>query len=146
LRRLAAEFATTCRETGITLDLDEATHPLSPDLSMTLYRCAQEALTNIRKHARATKVLLYLSTSDRPEGQVELTVLDNGQGSASGNEERAPGFGLPGMRERVALLNGMVRAGPEPGHGWRVAVVIPLQPRGQVEIIARTSRETRDAR
>src|SRR5262249_14170584 len=61
LRRLAAEFATTCRQTAIALDLDEATHPLSPDLSTTLYRCAQEALTNIRKHAHATKVLLYLS-------------------------------------------------------------------------------------
>lgn len=146
LRRLAAEFATTCRETAITLDLDEATHPLSPDLSMTLFRCAQEALTNIRKHACATKVLLYLSTSDGPEGQVELTVLDNGngKGSASGNEERALGFGLRGMRERVALLGGTVRAGPEPGHGWRVAVVIPLKQQKQAEVIARTARDARE--
>ena len=68
LRRLAADFSATCRETAITLDLDEATHSLSPDLSLTLYRCAQEALTNIRKHARATKVLLYMSTSDGPGG------------------------------------------------------------------------------
>src|SRR6185437_5965761 len=97
-------FATACREAAITLDLDEATHLLSSDLSMTLYRCAQEALTNIRKHARATKVLLYLSTSDEPEGQVELTVLDNGQGATSEDEERARGFGLRGMRERVELL------------------------------------------
>src|SRR6185437_13409881 len=96
LRRLAAEFATACREAAITLDLDEATHPLSADLSMSLYRCAQEALTNIRKHARATKVLLYLGTSDEPEERVELMVLDNGQGSASGSEERVHGFGLRG--------------------------------------------------
>ena len=80
LRRLVAEFATTVPRTRITLDLEEATHPLSPDLCLTLYRCAQEALTNIRKHAHATKVLLRLCTTDGPEGQVELTVLDNGQG------------------------------------------------------------------
>jgi signal transduction histidine kinase len=139
LRRLVAEFAATCRETTVTLDLDEATHPVSPDLTLTLYRCAQEALTNIRKHARATKVLLSLSTRDGPEGQVELTVLDNGQGAASENEERAPGFGLRGMRERVALLRGTVRAGPEPGHGWRVEVEIPLKQREQAGVIARTA-------
>jgi len=140
LRRLAAEFAATSRETAITLDLDEATHLLSSDLSMTLYRCAQEALTNIRKHARATKVLLYLSTSDEPEGQVELTVLDNGQGATSEDEERARGFGLRGMRERVELLGGTVRAGPEPGHGWRVAVLTPLTQREQAKVAARTAR------
>lgn len=143
LRRLAAEFATTCRETAITLDLDEATRPLSGDLSMTLFRCAQEALTNIRKHAHATKVLLYLSTNDEPEGQVELTVLDNGQGAISRDEERTPGFGLRGMRERIALLDGMVQAGPEPGHGWRVAVTIPPRQREQAIATAQTPRDTR---
>ncbi len=182
LRRLAGEFAMTCRETAITLDLDEATQPLGPDLSMALFRCAQEALTNIRKHAHATKVLLYLSTSDGPgdegEGQVELTVLDNGnggngghnghngnsgnggnggnggnsghndngQGSEAGNAGHALGFGLRGMRERVALLGGIVRAGPEPAHGWRVAVVIPLSQRTQAEAVARAARATQEER
>lgn len=140
LRRLAAEFAATSRETAITLDLDEATHSLSPDLSLTLYRCAQEALTNIRKHARATKVLLYLSTSAELEGQVELTVLDNGQGATSEDEERTSGFGLRGMRERVALLGGTVQAGPEPGRGWRVAVLFPLNLREQAAVVAQTAR------
>jgi protein-histidine pros-kinase len=141
LRRLAAEVAATSRETAITLDLDEATHPLSSDLSMTLYRCAQEALTNIRKHARATKALLYLSTSDEPEGQVELTVLDNGKGATSTAEddERARGFGLRGMRERVELLGGTVRAGPEPGRGWRVAVLIPLNQRERAQVVAQAA-------
>jgi signal transduction histidine kinase len=109
---------------------------------MTLCRCAQEALTNIRKHARATKVLLYLSTSDGPEGQVELTVLDNGQGAigdAAEDEERARGFGLRGMRERVALLGGTVRAGPEPERGWRIAVLIPLNQREHAQVVARTA-------
>jgi len=70
LRKLVAEFETTCRETRITLDLEEATHPLHPELCLALYRCAQEALTNIRKHAHATKVLLRLSTSGGQEDQV----------------------------------------------------------------------------
>jgi signal transduction histidine kinase len=139
LRGLAAEFAVTSRETAITLDLDEATHALSSDLSLALYRCAQEALTNIRKHARATKVLLYLSTGAEPEGQVELTVLDNGQGATTEEQEQTHGFGLRGMRERVALLGGTVRAGPEPEHGWRVAVLIPLKQREQAEVVARTA-------
>jgi signal transduction histidine kinase len=144
LRRLVAEFETTCRQTRITLDLDEATHPLHPDLCLTLYRCAQEALTNIRKHAHATKVLLRLSTSGGPEGQVELTVLDNGQGCPPAYEQRAPGFGLRGMRERVALLDGTLRASPELGHGWRVEVVLPLKKSGQAEGSATGARETRE--
>jgi signal transduction histidine kinase len=136
LRQLAAEFTTASRETAITLDLDEAVQPLRPDVSMTLYRCAQEALTNIGKHAGATKVLLYVSTSDGPEAKVNLTVLDNGRGSASRKTEGTPGYGLQGMRERVALLNGTLRAGPEPGHGWRVEVVLPIKKTEQTEALA----------
>ena len=144
LRRLVAEFETTCCETRITLDLEEATHPLHPEQCLALYRCAQEALTNIRKHAHATKVLLRLSTSGGQKNQVELTVLDNGQGATSEQEHRAPGFGLLGMNERVALLNGALRAGPEPGHGWRVEVVLPLKKREQAEVSVTGTRETEE--
>jgi signal transduction histidine kinase len=141
LRMLVAACETTYPQTRITLDLEEATSPLHPDLCLTLYRCVQEALTNIRKHAHATKVLLRLSTSDEQEGQVELTVLDNGQGCPPEYEQSASGFGLRGMRERVALLDGTLRAGPEPGHGWRVEVVLPLKTRGQAEGSATGARE-----
>ncbi len=144
LRKLVAEFETTCRQTQITLDLEEATHPLNPEVSLTLYRCAQEALTNIRKHAHATKVLLRLSTSGGEAGQVELTVLDNGQGCEPIHEQSTSGFGLRGMRERVALLDGTLRAGPEPQHGWRVEVVLPLKHRGQAEGIATGAHATRE--
>ena len=141
LRKLVAEFETTCPETRITLDLEEATHPLNPDLCLTLYRCAQEALTNIRKHTHATKVLLRLSTSDE---QVELTVLDNGQGYPPEHEPRAFGFGLLGMRERVALLDGTLQASPQRGQGWRVEVVLPLNIRGQAESSVTVAREARE--
>jgi signal transduction histidine kinase len=141
LRKLVADFETTCPETRITLDLEEATHPLNQELCLTLYRCAQEALTNIRKHAHVTKVLLRLSTSDE---QVELTVLDNGQGYPMEHEQRASGFGLLGMRERVALLDGRLSAGPQPGQGWRVEVVLPLYIRGQAEGSTTVAREARE--
>ncbi len=141
LRKLVAEFEITCRQTRITLDLEEATHPLNPEVRQTLYRCAQEALTNIRKHARATKVLLRLSTSDE---QGELTVLDNGQRREPLHEQRASGYGLRGMHERVALLDGILRAGPQSGHGWRVDVVFPLTPRGQAEGSTTGAHATRE--
>jgi len=144
LRRLVAEFETTCHETRITLDLEEATHPLHPELCLALYRCAQEALTNIRKHAHATKVLLRLSTSGGQEDQVELTVLDNGHSSTSLHEHCGSGFGLLGIGERVALLDGTLRAGPQTGHGWRVEVVLPQKIRGQAEGIETRARETRE--
>lgn len=145
LRNLVMEFETTCRETRITLDLEEATHPLNPELCQALYRCAQEALTNIGKHAHATKVLLRLSTSGELEGKVELTVLDNGQGSMP-RERTGSGFGLRGMRERVTLLEGTLRAGPEPGHGWRVEVVLPFKRQEQAELIAMREGKTRGER
>jgi signal transduction histidine kinase len=144
LRKLVAEFEATCRQTRITLDLEEATHPLNPEVRLTLYRCAQEALTNIHKHAHATKVLLRLSTSDEQEGHVELTVLDNGQECEPSHEQRARGFGLRGMRERVALLDGTLRAGPQAAHGWRVEVVLPLTPQGQAEGGATGAHKTRE--
>lgn len=143
LRRLVAEFEATSPQIRITLDLEEATHPLHPEVSLALYRCAQESLTNIRKHANATKVLLRLSTSNRQKDQVELTVLDNGQGCPPEHEHHEPGFGLLGMGERAIILDGTFRAGPEPRNGWRVEVVLPRKIRTQVGAIATGSRETK---
>lgn len=133
LGTLVTTFETTCLEPQITLDLDEVAHPLNQDVCLTLYRCAQEALTNIHKHAHATRVLLRLSTNDEETREVELTVLDNGQGSGPSHGQSVSGFGLRGMRERVALLGGRFWAGPEPGHGWRVEVVLPLPLQEQVK-------------
>jgi len=141
LHRLVAACEATSREPRITLDLEEVTPLLHPEVCLTLYRCAQEALTNIRKYAHATKVLLRLSTNDE---QVELTVLDNGQGYLPEYEHSASGFGLRGMRERVESLRGTLRAGPEPRHGWRVEVMIPLKQQGQAEWSSTCARETRE--
>ncbi|WP_165422898.1 sensor histidine kinase [Ktedonosporobacter rubrisoli] len=145
LRKLVAEFESNCHGTNITLDLEEATQPLNPELSLALYRCAQEALTNIRKHAHATKVLLRLSTSAEQKGEVELTILDNGQGGAPLPEQSTSGFGLLGIRERVALLNGTLQAGPDSRGGWRVEVVLPLNKnQGRARISAPRTHDTRE--
>ena len=75
---------------------------------------------------------------------MELTVLDNGLGSPSDHEHPGSGFGLQGMHERVALLEGTLRTGPEPRHGWRVEVVLPLKKRRQAKVNATRANETRE--
>ncbi|QBD75403.1 sensor histidine kinase [Ktedonosporobacter rubrisoli] len=132
LRQLVASYTMRSPQTVVTLDLEEVNHSLSQEQRQTLYRCMQEALTNIRKHAQATKVLLRLSTNEQ---QAELTVLDNGQGSAAAAESQKAGFGLRGMRERVALLGGEFKAGPEAEHGWRVEIVLPREPQAKASAL-----------
>ncbi|HEX9056886.1 MAG TPA: sensor histidine kinase [Ktedonobacterales bacterium] len=123
LSHLVGELEAVAPNVEITFDLEGPTQDLGPELRVALYRCAQEALTNVRKHARATKVLLRVRADDEV---VELTVLDNGIGPDSdGAEPGAPGVGLIGMRERIALLGGTVKIGPEPERGWRVEVRAP---------------------
>ncbi|HKT40410.1 MAG TPA: sensor histidine kinase [Ktedonobacterales bacterium] len=123
LARLTHEFAAVMPETEIVLDAEEDANTLPPELRVTLYRCAQEALTNIRKHAQATKALVRLRVAS---GQAELTVLDNGKGMVDGAPTTPSGFGLQGIRERIALGGGSVTAGPEPGGGWRVEATLPV--------------------
>jgi signal transduction histidine kinase len=137
LARLVREFESVLPETEIILDAEDDIDRLAPEVRVTLYRCVQEALTNIRKHAHATKVLVRLRVAGEVDsngdgtpdsGQVELTVLDNGPHPAGGARETPSGFGLQGIRERIALVGGSVMAGPEPGAGWRVEVRLPTAP------------------
>jgi signal transduction histidine kinase len=123
LARLVHEFAAALPETEIVLDAEGDVDALSPELRVTLYRCVQEALTNVRKHAQASKALVRLRVAD---DQAELTVLDNGQGVDDGSQASPSGFGLQGIRERIALVGGSVTAGPEPGGGWRVEATLPI--------------------
>jgi signal transduction histidine kinase len=93
--------------------------PLTPQANLTLYRAAQEALTNVGKHAHATSVDLYLDYQD--ERLVLLQITDDGLGST--NSEG--GFGLLGVRERVQLLSGAVRVRTEAGKGFSLQVSLP---------------------
>lgn len=100
---------------------------LPPALETVLFRIAIEALTNVRKHARSTRVDLSLG---RGEQSVRLTVQDWGQGfvTAELREYRGPGegIGLRGIRERVALLGGECQILSAPGEGTTIVVEVPL--------------------
>jgi signal transduction histidine kinase len=118
LAQLGSEFERAVSGTCLTLDLDTPLPPLTSEMQIALYRVAQEALTNVRKHAHASKVLLRLRYEDE---ELELLVLDNGQGTASALELPSGGFGLVGLRERLEALGGCVSYGPAESQGYRVA-------------------------
>lgn len=93
--------------------------PLTPQANLTLYRAAQEALTNVGKHARAINVKLHLDYRD--EEGIQLTIADDGVGSDSSDG----GFGLLGVRERVQQLGGAARVRTESRKGFVLEVELP---------------------
>ncbi|RGA00243.1 sensor histidine kinase [Microbispora triticiradicis] len=94
----------------------------------TLYRAAQEALTNAFKHAAAGRVAVSVTCG---EARARLVVEDDGGGLPPGPREER-GFGLRGMRERVRLAGGDVSLTSEPGRGTTVTVTVPREPAGAV--------------
>lgn len=125
-RSLSDAIGDLARETqasGVVCALEVAGEPrgLDPRVELTLYRAAQEALTNTRKHARASRVDLVLDFS-QPD-TVRLCVTDNGIGATEvANHDR---FGLLGLRERVRQLGGEVQIDTGPGQGFRLQVIAP---------------------
>ncbi|MGW4893161.1 sensor histidine kinase [Kitasatospora sp. NPDC004240] len=121
LRRVLDRFA---EDTGL------AVHAELPDIGcdrptrIALLRCTQESLANVRKHAAATTVEVVLA--EQPHG-IELEITDDGQGFVV---EAAPGFGLNGMRRRLADLGGRLTVTSSVGDGTRILAMIPTS--GQV--------------
>lgn len=111
---------------GIVTELRVAgTHrALDPRAELTLYRTAQEGLTNVRRHARASRADLTLHYQD--SGQVSLLVRDNGPGLAAG--ELRHGFGLLGLQERARQLGGNLEIETAPGQGFCLAITVPDAP------------------
>ena len=109
-------------ETGIDATFAEEgePRPLPPALDVVLLRVAQEALANVRKHAAAQTVRVGLCYAD---GRVVLEVSDDGQGFAL--DRPADGYGLRGMRERVAQVQGTVEVVSSPGAGTRIRAEVP---------------------
>lgn len=100
---------------------------LSPELTTTLYRVAQEALTNIIRHARASAVLIACTVA---HNHVTIEIEDDGAGFepalVAQPRETGEGLGLLGMRERLTLLGGRLEIESEPGSGTRIIAMAPL--------------------
>jgi signal transduction histidine kinase len=95
---------------------------LPPSVAAAIYRLAQEAVTNARRHARnATRIEVRVDTD---AALVHLRVSDDGDTNPDRPAE-ASGYGLIGMIERVNLLGGSCQAGPAPDGGWTVTAVLP---------------------
>ncbi|MFG2087936.1 MULTISPECIES: sensor histidine kinase [unclassified Spirillospora] len=112
------------RASGVAVTFEtDGTPAMSEGRQLTVYRIVQEALTNTLKHAgpRVT-VAIRLRYA---EGALEIRVDDDGRGAAAPDDGR--GHGLAGMRERVAVYGGEVRAAPRPGGGFEVVARIPVR-------------------
>jgi signal transduction histidine kinase len=111
------------RATGldISLEIEGPLRPLSAAVELSAFRIVQEALTNSLKHGAAEHVRVRIHYGDT----LELEIRDDGHGDGSGGAATG-GNGLVGMRERIALLGGVLSAGPVRGGGYRVAAEIPI--------------------
>jgi two-component system sensor histidine kinase UhpB len=112
--------------TGITykLTIDPEEIILDPDRSTTIFRIFQETLTNIARHAKATRVTITLKEKD---DKVALRVRDNGKGITEKQISHPKSFGLMGIRERVHPWEGQVKISGKPGEGTTVVVRIPIE-------------------
>lgn len=111
------------RDSGLQCDYSVDGEPveLASPAQLALYRTAQEALTNVRKHAPANQVQVHLRYAT---GGAELIVDDFGDAPAPTPNGAGEGYGLEGMRERAELLGGSLEAGPR-DTGFRVRLWLP---------------------
>jgi signal transduction histidine kinase len=97
--------------------------PIPPAVELSAYRVVQEALTNVRRHAG--KVGRVDVAVERCATALVVEIRDDGRGSAA-HPAMGGGYGLTGMRERVAMFDGDLQVGPRHGGGWRVRATFPL--------------------
>jgi signal transduction histidine kinase len=112
--------------------------PYGTAVELSAYRIAQEALTNVTKHASGARTRVEI---DHGAGELTVTVTDDGspdpvRSAASG------GLGIPGMRERAGLLGGTLTAGPRPGGGFIVTARLPTE-KGKDGLPGQKSQERR---
>lgn len=118
-RTLADALQRVADRSNARLKIDGEPRTLPANAEVVLLRAAQEALTNVRKHADATNVEVTLGYDD---GQTTLEIRDDGVGFDAGN---ADGFGLRGMRSRVEQVSGSMTIETAPGNGTTIRLVVP---------------------
>ena len=113
------------RRTGIEVGLRTGDERmlLPPGVPLLAYRTAQEALTNVSKHAQATRVDIELSLD---AGVLTLEIRDNGRGIAPGDLTKERSFGIRGLHERAATVAGWVDISSNPGDGASLILTVPL--------------------
>jgi signal transduction histidine kinase len=121
-------LAERLRETALTVDFEVAggEERFSNDALMTLYRVAQEGFANIQKHAQASEVQVCLHFS---EEEAHLSINDNGRGFDTEHKQQQPerldgGYGLPGIRERLALVGGSFQVVSQEGRGTQLFATV----------------------
>lgn len=124
LSKFVKKFAA---QTGITVEMigwEQLTERLPATVELSIYRIAQEAMENIRRHSHASHAQIEYQ---RQSNQLVVTISDNGQGFAP--QSLAPGrrWGLVMMQDRAELLEGNLQIFSEPGHGVRVILTAPLR-------------------
>ena len=100
-----------------------------PTVGLSLFRIAQEAVANMRRHARAAAgevVVRFVAAGVDEPAAVEVEVIDDGHASDVAAPASSGGFGLTGIRERAAMHGGTCEIGPRPDGGFRVRVRIPV--------------------
>jgi len=112
------------RRTGIECRLQAPAEPpqLPAGVPLVAYRTAQEALTNISKHAQATRAVIDLSLG---AGVLSLEISDNGRGMTGADRAKARSFGLRGLQERAATVGGWIDLSSQPG-GTHLILSVPL--------------------
>ncbi|RJL31931.1 sensor histidine kinase [Bailinhaonella thermotolerans] len=104
---------------AVEVEVPDGLDGLPPQVGAAIYRIAQEAVTNARRHARhATRIEVRVTADD---DSVRVRVRDDGETASA----VTPGYGLLGMIERAGLLGGSCTAGPDPERGWTVTAVLP---------------------
>ena len=124
---LRSECVTFSKQHGINAEFfaPEVPDSLPADISLSFYRIAQETLWNVAKHAQAQNVRLAIAER---EGQVILTVEDDGIGFDVNRVKGKGSLGLVSIEERARLVGGRFVIDSQPGKGTRVEVRIPLRP------------------
>lgn len=115
------ELAGTAAGAGIDVSVERVgvDAPLPAAIDVAAYRIVQESLTNVMRHAGATRATVVIRSTP---GALDLEVVDDGRGASAVDGE---GHGIAGMRERASLVGGRLEAGPNPGGGYRVRAHLP---------------------
>jgi signal transduction histidine kinase len=107
----------------VEIDVEGEERDLPVGVDLAAYRILQEALTNVRKHAPGSHAAVHIRYG---VDEIEIEVRDDGRGAETRDGGQRDGYGLIGMRERVALYGGQLDVGPLPGSGFRIKARLPL--------------------